>query len=77
MFLVKAVRLLVSRGGLLCGSGIFVDGDEILLSCEPRDELDAEGDDELVAEHGDEKYDDVAGPNTDRFNEPETTGDTE
>lgn len=34
---------------------------------EPRNELDAEGNYELEAEHGDKEYDDVAWPNTNSF----------
>ena len=64
---VSVVRLLVGLGRLLCSGAFRGDWNEVLLRCEPRNELDAEGDYELEAEHGDKEYDDVAWPNTNSF----------
>lgn len=64
---VSVVRLLVGLGRLLCSGAFRGDWNEVLLRREPRNELDAEGNYELEAEHGGKEYDDVAWPNTNSF----------
>ena len=49
------VRQLFCRGRLLGGAVFGWDWNEVFLCSEPRNELDAEGDYELEAEHGDEE----------------------